>query len=459
MDVASVKKVHMVGVKGAGMTALAQLMVRRGVAVTGSDVADRFFTDDVLESIGVNASQFDASNIVDDLDAVIYSTAYNSNNVEIAQAVSRGVPIITYPEALAQLFNNSNGIAIAGSHGKTTTSAMLAFVIREIGLDPTAIIGSKVIDFDGSAIVGGGDYFVIEADEYQNKLAYYHPHLTMITSIDYDHPDFFPDRSSYMKVFVDFASRVIVSDGRVVVCIDDEGVRSMIDEIGDEGVISYGWSDEARYMIDSYRIEDGLVYFNVMCDGLLLGEFSTQLVGRHNVSNACGVVALLHAVGVNDWVAVSSAMSRFRGTSRRFERKGFFGDIAIIDDYAHHPTEVAVTLGAAREMYPDSRIWCVFAPHTFSRTEALMDDFSRAFSSVDRVLLLDIYASAREVQGSVSSRELCNMINGNGASCEYVGTLERAADYVVEHKNDLDILITMGAGDAWRVGDILMKVE
>ena len=458
MDIAKFKKAYLIGIKGSGMVAVAEIFVFSGMAVTGSDTKEKFFTDKVLEKLNIKYfEKFSAKNIPNDADVVIYSTAYNeSNNIELAEAKKRNLPILSYPEILGELFNKKYGIAVCGTHGKTTTSAMLSSVMKYCGVDPTAVIGSRIIDWGSNALVGKGDFFVLEADEFQNKLKLYGPKAAVVTSIDWDHPDFFPNFSEYKKAFSDFVAK-IPKTGFLVCCGDDANVA----EIGKSArcaILKYGFSKNNDFIITRVKkLIPGIIgeKFEVAFKGKGLGKFEIKLPGRHNVSNAAAVIAVCHKIGLG-LEKVKEALNNFQGTSRRFEYIGERNGAILIDDYGHHPEEIKATLKSAREIYPDKNIIAVFHPHSYSRTEVLLADFAQSFSDANKVIVLDIYGSAREKSGKVSSRDLVSQINKyDFGKAEYIATIKEVVDYLKNRIGQNDIVLCIGAGNVFEVAEKL----
>ncbi len=335
----------MIGIKGAGMTALAELLVRHGAAVTGSDVAEVFFTDAILAKLGIVVHQsFDPKNIPKEVTLVIYSTAYTrEKNAELAAAFDSGVRVMSYPEALGALTEEKLTLAVCGTHGKTTTSALLADTLQYLGKDPSAIVGSRIMSWGGNALSGRGDYLVIEADEYQNKLAKYSPFAVILTSIDFDHPDFFPDMESYERVFAEFVARIPVQ-GILVYCADSASVVRVASHARCR-TVSYGTLPTSEFQVVDYvpkkmgfLAEKEMVRqaFSVLRAGETYGTFQLQLAGIHNALNATAVLALLFTLKLDN-ERVKNALARFSGTERRFEYIGERYGSLIYDDYAHHP--------------------------------------------------------------------------------------------------------------------------
>lgn len=454
MDLKTARKIYLIGIKGVGMTAIAQVFKLRGAEVTGSDTHEKFFTDEVLERSGIKFYEgFDAKNFVTEKpELVIYSTAYTDENLELAAARKMGIVILSYPEALGEILKEGIGIAICGTHGKTTTTAMLGFVLQELGTDPTVVVGSAVPQLGGNARAGNGKYVVIEADEYQNKFLYFNPQAVVLTSAEYDHPDFFKTPEDYVDAFRKFVAK-IPSDGFLVACVDEKNISEIVKEAKCEKIF-YGLT-AGDWQAKNILARDGGMEFEVLEKNESHGVFKIQLVGEHNVADALAVIVTAARLGF-DLEKVREALGKFSGAVRRFEIKGEVGGVLVIDDYGHHPTEIRVTLEAARQKYPDRRIWCVFHPHTFTRTKALLGDFAKSFGAVDKTIVIDIYGSARETRGGVSSRDLVELIKKEGKEAFYIPTISEAADFLAKEIKSGDVVITMGAGDVWRVGEMLL---
>ena len=440
------------------MTALAQLLKSRGAEVWGSDTAERFFTDEVLAKSGMECLVgFNAKHLERTIDLVVRSSAYGEDQVEVKAALAKGIPLMTYAEVLGELTLDYKGIAVCGSHGKTTTAAMLAHVLKSANLSPSAIIGSSVPQFGGNALVGNGELLVFEADEYQNKFNFFTPWAVVLTSIDWDHTDWFKTPDDYRGAFTEFLKKV-PPDGVVVANYDSAEVKTAMAEAGlkDNQVISYGLFSGDWQMLRMW-LDQGRWYFSVLKNNEHMGDFELQLVGSHNVANAIAVIALASYLGI-DLDVVRRALADFEGTTRRFEFKGRLNNSAIvIDDYAHHPREIMATLKAARNFYPYKNIRVVFHPHTYSRTAALLKDFAKSFSDADEVVVLDIYASARETKGDITSQHLVDAIKKHHPKVVLQPTIADAAGYLSNSLTRSDLVITMGAGDVWRVGDELIK--
>jgi UDP-N-acetylmuramate--alanine ligase len=454
----SYKRVHFVGIKGVGMTSLAQILVAHNIKVTGSDTEEEFFTDTILRKNGIVFSEnFSPENIPKDVEAVIYSTAYHpETNEEILYAKKRGLAVFSYPEFLGILAKQKLSIAVCGTHGKTTTTALLAHVFKTAKKDPGALVGSKVIDWGGCALAGKGSHFIFEADEYQNKFQYYATWSALVVNIGFDHPDFFENQEMYNKVFYDFLKK-IPPHGWIIVNADDD--RSMeISKDFSSHRVTFGYSEISDYTIRETKTKPRMAQtFEIYKKGELLGTFSLKLFGQHNILNATSVIAFCDTIGIS-LQDIEKGLKDFSGTQRRMQIIGKYKGGIIIDDYAHHPREIEKTLEAVRQAYPKKEQIVVFQPHTFSRTKMFVREFAESLSSADAILLLDIYTSAREANGEISSNEIVKNINKKYTELSAnVHTIERAVELLKKSVDKDTVVITMGAGDVWRVGEELVK--
>jgi len=456
-DFSKIKKVYFIGIKGSGMVALVEVLQKKGMEVMGSDVSEKFFTDEVLQKLGIKYFEnFSQINVPLDTDLIIYSTAYNvENNVEMRFAKEKNLSSISYPEAVALLFNQQFGIAVCGTHGKTTTSALLATALNFCEVNPMAVIGSRVSEWGSNALSGQGEYFVIEADEYQNKLKLYQPKGAILTSLDFDHPDTFKDFTEYKKAFQDFIEKIFKS-GFAVICGDDANVIDVCKSANCE-ILKYGFSGDCDFQIVNYVMTGEKQKFSVIFQEKNLGEFEICLVGKHNVLNVVAVIAVCHKLNL-DLEKVREALKNFQGITRRFEKIGERNGAILFDDYGHHPEEIKVTLKGAREIYPEKNLIAVFQPHSFSRTESLLQEFSQSFDSVDEVVVMDIYGSAREYSGTVSSKDVVNLINKyNHNKAEYLPSVAETVEYLKEKIGVNDVVICIGAGNGREVAEKLKQ--
>jgi len=475
MDFSKIKKIYLIGAKGVGMTMLGQFLAAQDAEVSGSDGPEKYMTDAVLKNSGIKVIEnFDVKNIPGDADLIIYSTAYNAQtNIEVAAALAGKIKTLTYAQALGEIFNQKYGLAVVGSHGKTTTTAWLGYVMEKAGLEPNVMVGAQVPQFKGCSLIGNSDYLVIEADEYQNKLENYQPKAVILNNIDYDHPDFFATPEDYKNVFIEFIKK-ISGKGFLVANFDDPIIRK-IAQVNCRGkVITYAINEAADYVAYDIKSDEQKQYFKVKlgiedvdeADDEIraeeLGDFSITLGGRHNIYNALAVIAVCVELGV-ELFKIRKYLEEFSGTARRLQVLGEFKGATIIDDYAHHPTEIKATVEAVRQKYGNKNLIVVFHPHTFSRAKALFDDFAKSFAGIQELIIIDIYGSAREHQGGAHSRDLVEKIKSNNQlasfkqEVKYISTLAECETYLRGHIKRNDVVVLMGAGDIFRVGENLIK--
>ncbi len=456
------EKIYIIGIEGAGTSALAQIYAGLGYEVLGSDNGDHFYND-VLKNKNIKVlKNYDGKNLPEKISWVVYSTCIKKDNPEFIEALQRELKIYSYPEALGRLFNQKFGVAVCGTHGKTTITALLSQILKESGIKPSAVVGSKVIQWKTNALSGEGNHFIIEADEYQNKFQYYRPWAMLLSSIDWDHPDFFPNLQDYKNVFKDFVAK-IPKHGFLIFCNDDRNALE-ISKFAKCDTISYGFSENSDYKIKIYepRIigregEKKSQIFKIFHNKESLGEFEIMLPGKHNILNTTAAVAVSLKLGAYP-DKIKKAVSNFKGTARRFEFIGKKGRSILIDDYAHHPEEIKATLKAARDFYPRNNIITVFQPHSYSRTRALLSEFAQSFNDSNEVIILDIYGSARENSGDIHSEELVKLADKyQPGRVKYIATIEEAIKFLKDKLNGSNIIISMGAGDVWKVTKRLTK--
>ena len=454
--------IYFVGIKGTGMTALAEIFRSRGAIVTGSDVDERFYTDVILTELGIPVFVgFKSENLPESTVLLVHSAAYAADsNPEILEAAKRNIDILTYPEALGILSRESLAAAISGVHGKTTTTAIAGTLIKEFDFPASVLTGSAAANFNGrSTMVGGDKYFVAETCEYKRNFLNYSPDYLIITSIEADHLDYYRDFDDVLSAFVEYAGR-LSEGGRLIYCADDAGVKLAVTEIAklrsDLVHIPYGFTAEGDFRISSHRQVSGRQLFKLEKFKDL--ELAINVPGTHNVRNSAAAAALMtmmlddEKMSVDAGAGIASGLLKFRGTKRRSEIVGESGGILIMDDYGHHPAAIKTTIDGLRDFYPDRRIIVDFMSHTYSRTAALLDDFSRSFGSADLVLLHKIYASAREAAGTVTGRDLYDKTCENHSDVRYFEEIMDAHSFLGEELCQGDLFITMGAGDNWKLG-------
>lgn len=470
--------IYFIGIKGVGMTMLAQFLKAQGNNVSGSDVSEVFLTDKVLSDSKIKVfSSFSPDNIPLKSDLIIYSSAYTEkNNPELGfiknnPSIFSGIVLKSYAEALSEIFNLYYGISVCGSHGKTTTSAFLGYVLFKSGLKPNVLVGSRVPQFKGSSLIGSSQLFIAETDEYQNKLQFFNPKAVLLNNIDYDHPDFFKTEASYIKVFSDFVKKIPAA-GFLVVNYDNEKAKKVA-KSSVAKIISYGIEKEDEDNLNKKSNKVDYFAFNLKNKGIYqyfevndLGRFKIRLSGSHNVSNALAVIAACLELKVS-LAEIKKHLAIFSGAERRTQVLGSYKGALFIDDYAHHPTEIKATLKALRKSYPKRKIITVFHPHTFTRTKALFKDFSESFVNSDELIILNIYGSAREKQGGTSSALLVKAIKSlnKKSSVDFlkkqkvqnIKTIPEVAKYLKDECTPNDLVILMGAGDVFRVAEIILN--
>lgn len=447
--------VHFVGIGGYGMSAIARVMLELGYKVSGSDVAQKELTDRLGERGAVVYIGHDAKN-VNGADMVVYSTGVPKDNVELKAAEAHRIPLLHRSEMLAKLLNERKGIAVSGAHGKTTTSSMIALVMEEGGLDPTYLVGSEIVGRDGNAKAGKSDYVVAEADESDGSFLAYHPYIGVITNIEADHLENYGGSFEQLKqAYEQFLSQ-IRPEGVAIVCGDDAYLRELLPGVRSE-VITFGIEQEADIRATDLRNMGHQTTFTVWERGERLGDVILSVPGRHNVYNALATMAVCRYVGMS-FQQMAQALPSFRGTKRRFQIVGERGGVTVIDDYAHHPTEIEATIEAAQAL--GKRIIAVFQPQRYSRTFFLLEAFSRAFGGADEVVITDIYSPVGEerIEG-VSGRRLAELIrqhsNPNAIFC---ATKDDVLHHLSEQVREGDLVLNMGAGDIWQVAKSLVQV-
>lgn len=439
------ERIHLIGIGGTGLSAIALLLKERGYTVTGSDrTLSPLARQLSVQGITVYAGH-DANN-VQQADIVVRSSAIPDDNPEVAAAREFGIPVVKRAEFLGQLLDGFNTIAIAGTHGKTTTTAMTAWCLTRLGKDPSYIIGGVAKNLGNNAHAGTGHEFVIEADEYDNMFLGLAPHIEVVCTLEHDHPDFFPTPESYNQAFIGFVERM-EPGGILVACADDRGAARLAKNHGRTDIQTQTYATQAvsDYQAANLRINPlGGFTFDALFHGEALASAALQVPGQHNVLNALAALAVAHTLGLS-MEDTSAALGEFSGTGRRFEVLGEAGGIVVIDDYAHHPTEMRATLSAAHLRYPGRRIWAVWQPHTYSRTVSLLTDFIDALKLADQVVVTEVYAAREKFQGFSSAAIVEAM---RRASAYFAPTLPAASQYLLQNLEQGDVVLVLSAGDA-----------
>jgi UDP-N-acetylmuramate--alanine ligase len=446
--------IHFVGIGGIGMSGIAELLLNLGYKVSGSDISSSDITRR-LESFGGIIFQGHSAEQIRGADVVVTSSAIGPDNPEVAAAGQGSTPVIPRAEMLAELMRLKYSVAIAGAHGKTSTTSIVASVLGKGGLDPTVVIGGKLKSIDSNALLGEGDYIVAEADESDGSFLKISPTIAVVTNIDREHLDFYQDLNAIKEVFLSFIDKIPFY-GLAVLCLDDEPIQDIIPNI-QKRFTTYGMSTQANLQAKDVVFEGLKSRFHVHHLGVKLGEIVLNLPGIHNVYNALAAIAVGIELDI-PFDVIKSALQTAEGVQRRLEIKGENKGVTVVDDYGHHPTEVKITLQAVRESWPDRRVVVVFQPHRYTRTQALFDDFTRAFYQSDLLVVLPIYAAGEKKIKGVEGHTLFEGIRSHGhREVVYMQNFETAVSHLKKVLTRSDILLTMGAGDVWKVGEMILK--
>ena len=463
-----VKRIHFIGIGGSGMSGIAEVLLNLGYEITGSDLASNASTRH-LAALGAHVMQGHAAENIENADAVVVSSAIRDDNPEVLAARKRNIPLVPRAVMLAELMRLKRGIAIAGTHGKTTTTSLVASVLAEGGFDPTFVIGGRLNSADANAGLGAGDYIVAEADESDASFLNLNPVIEVITNIDADHMDTYDhDFAKLKQAFIAFTQRLPFY-GRVMLCIDDKNVREIRPFIS-KPVTTYGFHEEADVRAIDARAEGTMMTFTALQKGYPPVAIRLNQPGMHNVQNACAVIAIARELGIDD-AATQRAMEQFRGVNRRFTRLGKVRlpkkntdttvEVELVDDYGHHPAEMAATIAAAREAYPGRRLVLAFQPHRYTRTRDLFEDFVKVLSSVDVLLLAEVYPAGEQPIVAADGRTLARTIRVAGkVDPVFVTDIAEMPAVILNVVEDGDVVMTMGAGSISGVpGKLVEKVQ
>ena len=447
--------IHFIGIGGISMSGLAEILLDEHFTVSGSDNKESSLTDHL---VSMGAKVFigqKASNIEDTVQVVVYTAAIHEDNEEYQEAVRRGLPMLSRAELLGQLMTNYKiPVAVAGTHGKTTTTSMLSHILLAGEKDPTISVGGILKAIHGNIRVGGSEVFVTEACEYTNSFLHFFPRISVILNIEEDHLDFFKDLEDIRHSFRQFAE-LLPEDGTLVINGEITNHQEIYNGLPCK-VITYGSSTDFDYSADNISYDEkGHVSFDLIKHGEHTDHIVLSVTGDHNVSNALSAIAVAELLGIPMSVIKKGLLS-FTGTDRRFEYKGEFNGVTVVDDYAHHPTEISATLKAAKH-YPHNKVWCVFQPHTYTRTKAFFHEFAEALSHADHLVLADIYAARETDTLGISSADLAEEVRKLGTEAHYFPSFKEIEAFLKENCKSGDLLITMGAGDIVTVGEDLLK--
>ncbi len=450
-----IRKIHFVGIGGIGMSGIAEVLLNLGYQVSGSDLRESEITRRLTELGGEIAYGHRAENI-EGADVVVTSTAVRRENPEVLEAQRKLIPVIPRAEMLAELMRMKYGIAIAGTHGKTTTTSMVATVLTHGGIDPTAVIGGRLDAFGSNAKLGQGKFLVAEADESDGSFLKLSPTIAVVTNIDADHLDYYRDLDQIKETFVDFINKVPFF-GVAVLCLDDPNIQSLIPQVK-KRFVTYGLNTpQADFSADDI-VHTGIgTTFTVLQRGERLGRISTRMPGRHNVLNALAAVAVAMELEI-PFADIAEGFTDFGGVQRRFQVKDEIAGVMVVDDYGHHPAEIKATLAAARAGW-DRRVVTVFQPHRYSRTEALFADFTTAFYQSDHLVVTDIYAAGEDPIAGIDAASLVEGIAGHGhKDAHYVGDKDAVVAHLLASVRPGDIVITLGAGNVWQIGEAFARL-
>jgi UDP-N-acetylmuramate--alanine ligase len=455
------KRIHLIGIGGTGLSAIARILLESGYAVSGSDRVDSpFFRD--LQSLGVTIHIGHSAENVLGANLVVRSSAITDDNPEVVAARAQDIPVLKRADFLGSLMEGKTGIAVAGTHGKTTTTSMISWMLSSLGQDPSFICGGVPVNLGINAHLGKGKTFVIEADEYDRMFLGLRPSIEVITSVEHDHPDCYPSIADYQSAFVEF-TQLLPVDGTLVFCAENPGAKQVAAGAFQAGkhVRAYGFGqDEAigNPFASAKNLQPngkGGISFETVINQQST-EVDLQVPGKHNVLNALAALTVCSLLGSN-LEAASHTLGEFLGTGRRFEVIGVAGSVTVINDYAHHPTEIRATLSAARNRYPDQRIWAVWQPHTYSRTRTLFTEFTTSFADADEVIVTEIY-KAREAEQDFSAEQVVKAMRH--PAVHFISKLEEVSNYLVSHLSSGDVLLVLSAGDADQVStEVLTRLK
>ncbi|CAB4999198.1 unannotated protein [freshwater metagenome] len=443
------KRIHFIGIGGAGMSGLARIALSHSITVSGSDAKDSSVVK-ALQALGAHISTMHSAGNVDGADLVVYSTAIATSNPEMIRAHELGLKVLTRAAALAILMSESKSIAVAGTHGKTTTSSMLAVALQACAEDPSFAIGGTITASGSNAHRGTGNIFVAEADESDGSFVEYHPFAAIVTNVEHDHVDFFATPADVELAFEAFAA-TINSEGFLTYCADDSGARTLVTKTGDLKVISYGVAENADLRLDHIELGATGSKARALWHGKAIGFIELVVPGHHNLLNAASVLATGIELGFAP-ADLLTGLATFHGTGRRFELVGMVHGIRVVDDYGHHPTEIDVTLAAARRFAGDGRLLVIFQPHRYSRTQAFAAAFAKVLDTADRVIVLEIYAASEKPIPGITSQLITDAMEKG----EYIPNFIEVADLIVNYAQPGDVIITLGAGDVSSLAPIII---
>lgn len=454
LDNPKYSKVHFIGIGGISMSGLAKILINNNFIVSGSDANNSKIVSELI-SLGASVSIGHSKNNIKDADLVIYTDAISPNNEELLAAIESNAQVVDRAKFLGSIMKNyKHSIAVSGTHGKTTTTSMIATVMNHTDLDPTILLGGELDDIGGNIKLGSLDYLLTEACEYKANILKYFPTMAIILNIDEDHLDFFKSISHIKDTFQSFLKN-LNGDDYALLNLDDPNIKSITGDLTAK-IISFGIEEESDYMAKNIEFSpSGFPKFDVFYKGYFILNIKLSVMGVHNIYNSLAAIAACHSIGIES-SHIKSYISSYTGVHRRLEHKGFLDGIKIVDDYAHHPTEIKASLDALRKSTRE-KIYCIFQPHTFTRTKILLNSFSEAFKDADKVIIADIYAARERDCGEIHSRDLVKRIKEKGTDAIYLSSFDEIESYILKETSNHDVVVTMGAGNIYQVGDSLIS--
>ncbi len=447
------EKYHLIGIGGISMSGIASYLLHNGYRVSGSDIKDNHLLEKLRQEGAEVYIGHSAANI-EDVDYVVVSSAIPEENVEFEYARKQALPVLKRAELIAGFMDEKKGIAISGTHGKTTTTSMLSMILNKAETSPTVMLGGELSNIGGNLQIGTGEYFLAEADESDGSLLYFNPLLVIVTNIELDHLDYYDSQVKLLNTFQKFINN-IPENGQAVLCAEDENIQKLIAS-GDERIMTYGFTKGNIRARDINLLPFGS-YFTVEYNGNKLGTINLRIPGKHNILNALATIGASMYLGLS-FTDIQKALKSYSGVKRRFEKKGLIGDILVVDDYAHHPTEIKAVLQAARKTGYE-RIIAVFQPHRYSRTKHLLEEFSKAFDLADHLIITDIYSAGEKPIKGVNAKKLFDKTakNNRDIKIDYIKKLADVTQYLQQIIKPKDLILTIGAGDVYKVGEMLVQ--
>jgi UDP-N-acetylmuramate--alanine ligase len=449
------KKIHFIGIGGISMSGLAEILIKNSYKVSGSDMQSSNITNKLKEK-GAEIYKGHNGDNLKDVDLVVYTAAISPENPEYLKAKELNLPLMDRAEFLGHIMKGHKyNVAVSGTHGKTTTTSMICHITLKEDVDPTILIGGELDIIGGNVLTGNGEYFITEACEYKASFLRFFPYIGTILNIDADHLDYYRDINHIKDTFIKFIN-LIPKEGYLIACIEDENVKEILSSHNYHcNILTYGLNEGILQGKNINYNEFGCATFDVYKEGLMLFQINLNVPGQHNVLNALASIATALCLNFSEG-SIIDGLSSYGGTHRRFEKKGTKNGVTVIDDYSHHPTEIKACLNATKN-YPHHKIYCVFQPHTYSRTLSLFEDFSNAFSGVDNLILADIYAARENDTGVVSSTMLGDRIREKNVNCINLHSFDEIVHHLKSNLKDGDLLLTMGAGDVYKIGEMYLK--